>query len=234
MDTLPQDVYTNYSSLSRALPLVSKQLSQISLRGACNSMINKEELTEYMRNVREYNKLCFFVSYENFSRTDIFVADKFIGLLLQDEDWIHFEGSVHDAPFKINNIKRSEEEDLEFPYDFINYIKTEKDYLEIFTDINTAYKIFSKRRLCLQYPNYAKDMTKEYFSYIINSLNDNKSAIYLYLISNVMILNIDINLRDTFKIFENRYRENIEKYEIRVIGELESILDEVVNYIDNM
>jgi len=237
MYSIPTDVYVSYPEMSRTLPLVSKQLSGLSLRGSCNSLISNHELTEYIT-YQAFSKFGMITIYDNDdgynSRIDLFVIDKFLGLVLQDEDWIDFDGTVSETPeFQINNIKRSDG-DLDFPFDYIDYIKNDKEYSSIYPDISTVYQIFSKRRICSQYPNYEKQMTKEYLYHIVKELNNHKPSLYLYLICNIMILNMNINMRDTISLMRKRAGEDIGKYVERINEEMDNILDDINEYIDNL
>ena len=138
-----------------ALLLISKQLSSLSLRGACNSFIRDDEIISYIER-GGFNKL----------------------------------------------------------------------------GIITIYKIFSGRTICQQYPNYAKQLTKDYFNYIITQLNS--PLLYLYLISNAIILNYELSVTAALDDFNKLPNENIKQYSERVKDEIDAYIYDIKETIDNL
>lgn len=50
MYSIPEDVYSEYPEISRALPSVSKELSSLASKGACKSFIRGDEIISYIEN----------------------------------------------------------------------------------------------------------------------------------------------------------------------------------------
>jgi len=233
MYNIPSDVYTSHPQLSRALPLVSKQLSTLSLKGACNSMISNEELITYVGKFFESKLLLMFV-YDDIngysSRTNITILDSTVDILLDQDDVIHLESIVTETPkFEVIRFKRLTEHLPEYPDDFYELIENN----EVYTDIITAYRIFSKRKICLQYPNYAKQMTKEYFDHVVNQLLNHAPTLASYLLSNSIIINIYPLIRRALNFFESRDYEDISEYQKRIKDKIDLMLNDINQYIDD-
>jgi len=224
MYNIPSDVYTSYPKLSRALPLVSKQLSQLSIRGACNSLISKEELINYV-DESKYTKIgiMYIQDKETHFEADmnIYFYHKLLDII-KNGGMEHIRGTVEERPV-LNGYQLSREKgNLN---DISENIK--KEGLIIYPDIKTSYKIFSKRSQCLQYPNYAKQMTKIYLNNIISDLNDHLYTLSFYLVSNMFLLNMS-TLRDPYIVFKYNIDDNYDIIEQLV----KTQINEVNNYID--
>lgn len=199
MNSLPYDVYISYPELSRSLLNVSKQLSLLSLKGACDSFINDNEIINYILQYN-YSKLGIIIIFDKYeSHTHIFLNDTNI-----DEEWINYEENTLEITH-LNSLRFT-------PKDICEYIKL-KRHQNIYPDIITIYKIFSNRISCQKLPNYAKQLTKEYFNFVTKQLTT--TSLYIYLISN----NIILNHVDSLKLLPKK---------------IELLIDNINLYIDNL
>jgi hypothetical protein len=235
MYTLPQDIYKTYPNISRALPLVSKQLSALSLDTACNTFPSDKEIQNFISEGKFVKLGIMFVfinerEYE--SQLHMFLDDKMVDLYLKKDQWLYFQGKVKEIPtFEISNLKGVKDEML-VPDDIVDYMNM-KYHQYAFPDIITMHKIFSKRTLCKQMnQNYAKQMTKKYFNHIVSQLN--APSLYSYLISNAIILNYDISPKKVSKDSKKLDGEDIKSYRERFNDEIKAYTYDINNSIDKL
>ena len=201
MNLIPEDVYMYHPELAKSLVSVSKTLSSLSIKSACKSFIKDKEIKNYISQYN-YSKLGIIIIFdEDDCHTHIFMDESFI-----DDDWINFKGNTLQITNISNNFTIT-------PKNIYEYIKL-KRYQNIYPDIITIYKIYSNRTSCQKIPNYAKELTKEYFNFIITKLKS--TSLYLYLIANNIILN--------FQTKEN----------IKNSVSCKQLLDNIYTYINNL
>lgn len=213
MNLIPEDIYTSHPEISKLLLSVSKHLRSVSLKGACNSLIDKNELVRYI-DIEDYKIIGIACIYNN----DELIMDIFVNDVI--DGWIRFtsrkELSKNDTVelTKINygNIN---------PKDVSIHMKddvSKTQLTDVYVDILNAHKIFTNRVSCQKIENYAKLLTKDYFDFMLKYLNN--QFLYSYLFLNIIIF----QMNNPDDILQEKYRpsENVE-----------SLISNIFYYIKN-
>jgi hypothetical protein len=189
MNRIPSDVFKSYPDIGLPLIFLSKDLNKLTVGVRCDTYPATKELTLYIKN-DNYTRLTIFFLYSNtnYMKSLTHLHDP----LLWESGYMN---TIMMGELEVNN--ETGEIKIKLPtFEFGMSKETITEEMEnadeCFVDVKNAYKIFSLRKDCLIYENYAKYMTIAYFNHIIDKLNSPEKIhlLHFYLIINAVSLEL--------------------------------------------
>ena len=226
MHTLYEDIYTSYPELSRGLTNVSNELLRLSLRGACNSLIGRKELSKHIDYNSGNNVSVILISdtIETYgAEIKMIYRHNFLDIMNYVSYTANISAGITEIPvMDIEEFKKSSEQYLPDDID-------SEETTSVYVDVKTAYDIFSNRKQCLQYPDYAKESTMNYLNNVVSTLSNHLPTLSFYLVSNLILLDLPI-----FTTMEELYDAINEESHEDLKNIIKEQLEEINTFINNV